>query len=256
MNNTFELNRFKKLIDKDFNNYFKTFGPTLAVLIAIQVAVWILSTVWGIPIDSSRRQHYMQILLAIAIIAAPEKAYAKANLKRYGNEFATLPASALEKFMSMFIYCTILTPILFLAGYIILDSLLTYLPFGSYEVSVLDNIKRGLYFNKLFEDETSTRAMAIIGSMAGFFAISALLLFGNMIFKKHKTVKMIGSILIGLFLISLIFIVIINMANNLNIDVNSKEQLILSLKQVTIFNIFLGCAMSYATFYKIKTQKY
>lgn len=94
--------------------------------------------------------------------------------------------------------------------------------------------------------------------------LSSIFMFGNMVFKKHKTSKMIGV----LILLSIIFmIVIINYAVNHemlfqqfiednNITEFIKRLITIIMNVVLYVEIIISAVLLWGVFHKIKTQRY
>ena len=101
----------------------------------------------------------------------------------------------------------------------------------------------------------------IILSALGTLTISSIFMFGNMIFKKHKTSKMIG-ILIVLFI--LFMIVLINYAVHTEVFTHNIEDKEGFIKHTIFFlmnamfyaEIIISALMLFGVYRKIKTQKH
>ena len=133
MNNTFAFNRFKNLLLNDGKMYVRNFGPTLIVFCCMTAILWIFSLLFGGTAQGGSRLAIIAASSAFAMMLAPSKVYGKANLSREGVGFAMLPTSSLEKFISMFIYCAIVTPVVVFFGGYLVDTLLSLFPFGGFE---------------------------------------------------------------------------------------------------------------------------
>ena len=112
----------------------------------------------------------------------------------------------------------------------------------------------------LYYKSLSPTFMLILSAL-GTLTISSIFMFGNMIFKKHKTGKMIG-ILILLFIIFMI--VLINYAVHTEVlthNIEDKEEFV---KHTILFimnamfyaQIIVSALMLFGVYRKIKTQKY
>ena len=219
-------------------------------------------------------------IATITMILAPARIYRDCNDPRKGIGFATMPASSLEKFISMFFYCIIVTPIIFWAGSIIIDTLLVLIPGKNpYEGFITQNIfyYRDLVeqmfsitevdsqYNPYFEDINSlfTQKSLIITRFLKLLSLSSVFMFGNMVFKKHKTTKTIGVMMI-VAIIALIVLIKITLRmkdffNGLDEDAiiqwmisaitNGYYIATISISVITI-GLFVG------TYYKIKKQRY
>ena len=95
MNNTFNFNRFNKVLAYDWKRFLRNFGITLLVWISIPVMFWVTSLVFDFEIESFVRIPIIFSLIAITVMSAPSRIYGKVNLPREGVDFAMLPASRL-----------------------------------------------------------------------------------------------------------------------------------------------------------------
>ena len=279
MNNTFNINRFGKILKHDGLNFIPNFILALAILWAIPVVIYLFTAL--MPTDETKdvfdafeRINVIGALQKIAIIIAPAMLYKTCNDSRKGIGYAMLPASTLEKFLSMVIYCVIVTPIIYIAGALAIDSILALFqgPYEGFAVAYyFDSFaKINAVFDKnnimmdeswiLYYKSLSPTFMLILSAL-GTLTISSIFMFGNMIFKKHKTGKMIG-ILILLFIIFMI--VLINYAVHTEVlthNIEDKEEFV---KHTILFimnamfyaQIIVSALMLFGVYRKIKTQKY
>ena len=226
MNNTLNINRFGKILKHDGLNFFPNLILTLAILWAIPVIVYLAVALMPTndtkdAVDAFSRVDLISTLANIAIIIAPARLYRYCNDSRKGIGYAMLPASTLEKFLSMLIYCVIVTPIIYLAGALAIDSILALIN-GPYE-----GFAAPIYFDKyaqidysienhdvagllddtwpIFVNSLSPTFLTIL-SILGTLMLSSVFMFGNMIFKKRKTGKMIGILILLLIIIMIIFV--------------------------------------------------
>lgn len=286
MNNTFNIQRFGKILKHDGLNFFPNFILSLAILWAIPVVIYLFTAL--MPTDGTKqiydamsRVNVIDALLKIAIIIAPAILYKTCNDSRKGIGYAMLPASTLEKFISMVIYCVIVTPIIYVAGSLAIDTILALFN-GPYK-----DFAASLYFDKFSQIEYSfeqhgtkvmlddalpliisnlSPAFMRVLSILGTLMLSSIFMFGNMIFKKRKTGKMIG-ILILLFIIFMI--IFINYVANNEAFANYFEQinednvsefiirLIRIMMNVAMYTeIVVSAVLLWGIYRKIKTQKY
>lgn len=191
MNNKFDCKRFGQVIARDWRLYLRRFGVTLAVWGSLPIVLWITSLVFDIDIHPETRAGFIATFIFATVMTVPAHMYGKANLSRDGVSFAMMPATHSEKFLSMVLYCSIVTPLLCGLGAWAVDSLLTLLPFGGFKEFVVPFKMEYLGYNLLF------------GAML-FFTESSVFMLGNMIFKKRKTGKTFAWILLILFVLTLI----------------------------------------------------
>lgn len=191
MKKSFDLKRFGQVLAKDGKGYFRNFGISLIVWSCIPVLFWIATLIFDINIDDETRATIIGCLVFSVLIFVPSKVYGKANLSRDGVGFAMLPATSLEKFLSMVLYCSVLTPLIVGLGSWAIDSLLYLLPFGGFE----------RFFVVLPKSHLGMQ-LVTIGSAILLF--SSIFMFGNMVFKKRKAGKTIAWGLLILFVITMV----------------------------------------------------
>ena len=278
MNNTFNFNRFKNLLLKDGKMYIRNYGTSLIVFCCLNAIFWIFNLLFGSSSVSGFRFGMLCTWTALAMMMVPEKVYGKANLSREGVTFAMLPASSLEKFVSMFIYCAIVTPVVVFFGGYLVDTLLSFFPFGGFEkpihlytinevVHMMDNsegvVQAGnmeLSFNDVFPI-----AAIRISLYVGIIQWAAIFMLGNMLFKKRKTGKTfacyLGISYVLSTLLGLSFITNGRLEQWLETleDYPEGEMIRLAHNGMiwgTIIGIITTGVLLYFTYRKIKTQKY
>lgn len=190
MNNTFDFKRFGQVLTKDWKDYFRNFGISLIVWSCIPVLFWVTTLIFDIKMDPDGRIPLIASLVYSVLIFVPTKVYGKANLPREGVSFASLPATNAEKFFSMLIYCSVVTPILVGLGSWAIDTLLALLPFGG--------------FNGLVALPKSELGMLLVTIACSVLLFSSIFVFGNMIFKKRKAGKTIAWTMLIVFVGTLI----------------------------------------------------
>lgn len=277
MNNTFNIKRFGKVLAKDASNYFPKFKWYYLILVLIPVIIW----VWRLlnfnmaSYTVEGRSITILILAVLASILIPARLYRNCNDPKKGMEYALMPASSLEKFISMIIFCIIITPVLYLLGAVIVDTILVLLPHSVYEGFIwshnvlsdndIMNLlnKNDITYNendliliKAFEEK-----MRLCGPGLNLFTLVtwiSIFMFGNMIFKKHKTTKTIGIIIIVFIIfISILIHYIINHEGMPFDNVTEVLQFLNNYMNIYIaISSILTVLMLGGTYFKIKTQKY
>lgn len=235
--NKFNFNRFIDILKKELSEYLRAYGISLIVWACIPVLLWITSLVFQNEIDPDTREAFIFSIMFFAMMNVPSKVYGNVNLQREGVAYSMLPATAGEKFFSMMIYCSIVTPVLTFAGCLLMDFLMFLMPFGGFNdfivLSTL-NFGNGLLFLILF-----------------MLIFSAVFMFGNMIFKKRKAGKTVAWIFLIVFamtiLIRLVFGIWLSIAEITFEKFPIAPYLILA---AIAFGFYFG------TYRKIKIQKY
>lgn len=285
MNNIFNINRFWNLLAFDGRKYIRNFGLTLAILCGIPLVGWLLTLIFGFTMPTLPRWITMYILVMLGIILVPAKAFGDINLSREGVRFAMLPVSNLEKYLSYALFC-LLTPVVIILGSWAIDSLLTLLPFGGFE----HYIKHFGMFSMMQDFLTEVGALndsgvvgdadvdiqAVFdkfgssyewGTIIGTIFSVGIFMFGNLLFKTHKTAKtlacMIGiSYIISLFMQSFFFAKGIypwldGDTMGISSDIDSITGFINgAMAYNIIINLILTIGLFIGIYYKLKTQKY
>ena len=279
MNNTFSFNRFKNLLLKDGKMYVRNFGTSLIVFCCLNAIFWIFNLVFGSSSESAFRFGMLCTWTGLAIMMVPSKVYGNANLSREGVGFAMLPASSLEKFVSMFLYCAIVTPVVVFFGGYLVDALLSLFPFGGFEepihlytinevVRMIDNSEGVVQSSNMELSFGDVFPVGVIRTSlyVGIIQWAAIFMLGNMVFKKHKAGKTFASYLGISYVLSTIFGLAFTSSNSRlkqwleNMDSVSEEEMIQIAHNGMICGMVVGIIITgvllFFTYHKIKTQKY
>lgn len=275
MNNTFNIKRFGKVLAKDASDYFPKFKWYYLILVLIPVIIWAwrLLNFNTVSYTVEGRSITIFMLTFLASILIPARLYRNCNDPKKGMEYALMPASSLEKFLSMIIFCIIVTPVLFLLGAVVVDTVLVLLPHSgykgfiwSYNVLLDNDIMTAMNDitnneNDLILFEALKEKMKLFGPVSSSLTLAtwtSVFMFGNMIFKKRKTTKTIGIIIV-VFII-LIFILAHYLINYEGEPFeNGTEVLQFFNNYINIYIVMsstLTVLMLGGTYFKIKTQKY
>lgn len=118
-NDIFNFRRFGKYFASDFRTCLANYGLSLItisilfqlVLYAVSVGMNILlDHQWDGP-DMGLRTFVCGIAMLCITVTMPVKCYGRLTEKQYGSFWLTLPASRLEKFISMILLTCIITPL-------------------------------------------------------------------------------------------------------------------------------------------------
>lgn len=285
MNNIFNINRFWNLLAFDGKKYIRSFGLTLAVLCGLNLVLWLLTLIFNFTMPTFPRWGLIYFAVFLGILMVPSKAFGDINLSREGVRFAMLPVSNLEKYLSYALFC-LLTPVVIILGSWAIDSLLTLLPFGGFE----HYIKHFGMFSMMQDFLTEVGALndsgvvgdadvdiqAVFdkfgssyewGTIIGTIFSVGIFMFGNLLFKTHKTAKtlacMIGiSYIITLIMQSFFFAKGIypwmdGDTMGISGDIDSITGFINGAMTFSnIINIILTIGLYIGIYYKLKTQKY
>ena len=258
--------------------FLRNFGTSIIVFSCMPVVFWIFNLLFHTTTLPVVRFSFICIMVAIAMMIVPSKVYGNANLSREGVGFAMLPASSLEKFLSMFIHCAILTPIIVFCWAHVVDLLLSLFPFGGFEERIhIYTIND--FVHMMDNSEGVVQAGGTELSVADVFPIgvvrtsiytsiiqwAAIFMLGNMLFKKHKA----GKTLVCYMGISYVFSTIFGLAFITSgrlqhwfetLKNYSEAEMIRVANNTAIWSMVIGIIilvlLLYFTYRKIKTQKY
>ena len=279
MNNTFSFNRFKNLLLKDGKMYVRNFGTSLIVWCSLNAIFWIFNLLFGSETMPPVRFGMLCTWTALAMLIVPSKVYGNANLSREGVGFAMMPASSLEKFASMFLYCAIVTPVIVFFGGYLVDTLLSLFPFGGFDKPIRLYTLNEIVSRMMTDNEGVVQMGELSISAASLFPIgvirtslymgiiqwAALFMLGNLLFKKHKAGKTFACYLGISYLFSMFFGLLVVSSDRIEQWLESLEDL--PAEEVVrlwhnatiwgmIISIVITAVLLYFTYRKIKTQKY
>lgn len=285
MNNAFNINRFGKVLAFDGRKYIRNFGLTLAILCGLNLVLWILTLIFDFTMPTMPRYMVIYLALFLAIILVPAKTFGDINLSREGVRFAMLPASNLEKYCSYVLFC-LLTPVIVVFGSWIVDALLTLLPFGGFDHYIRHFGFSGmmndffLEIGELTEVEMTGEGFDVFQNVMNVFGPAynysiiigsvfslGLFMFGNLLFKTHKTAKTL-AVMIGVsYVISLIMQVffvskgIYPWMSEASLGVSADAGDLIdfargAMSYSNILNTILTVGLYVGLFFKLKTQKY
>lgn len=280
MNNTFNIKRFGNVVRRDGMSYFQNFGWTLIVLWALPVILWFLTYISMETFDTgviSNRTTTISTLMWLSLMIVPSRLYKNYNDSRKGVVLAMTPASSLEKFLSMILYCVVITPIVYLIGALFIDTILALKPgTNPYEGFIISD-----FFSKNYEsyreilslgEEELNRSIYdymlsknhFVYKMLQILGFSSVFMFTNMLFIKRKLSKTIGIItLLGIIFSIFVVRYAINLEYNFDADWTDEEitnyvKGVVNYAYNFIFysSLISASAFLYLTYYKIKKQTY
>ena len=292
-NDNFNFRRFGKYFSTDIRTCWSNYGLSLLTIsilspvffyILITTFHLILNSSWDGP-DMGLRFFVFCIALACLVITMPVKCYGKITEKQYGTFWLTLPASRLEKFISMFLMTCIIFPIAGIATYLAVDALIctfdhtcgnNLIAGGMELIRNMGDIKE-LTMNLVDESVTIEDAaliQEIVSQMNSpllyideIFGITLPFLLGAIFFKNGKTVKTI----LVLFALSTVFSISItpimeNWATEVMTGLNDGTAVIRKLFDNglfrnlalidTISDTVLNLALMTGIWFRIKTLKH
>lgn len=218
MKEIFDFHRFGKYYCSDLKTTFCNTWITVLVTALAGVIAYIFCGVMHLIMTGSwasygivGRSITFVITSLILCISIPSKAYGHFTDKRSGSFFTLVPASSLEKFLSMVINTCIIAPIAFVAIAFAGDSLLCLVDTncGDSIISLVASGAEGI--NNILSDINSTAEYKIFGTgelvvsqLVSYLSFMLTFLLGALYFKNHKVGKTILAYIIVSMALSLI----------------------------------------------------
>lgn len=292
-NDIFNFRRFGKYFATDFRTCWANYGLSLLtisllsplVLYVIIVTInQIMHNTWDGP-DIGLRVFAFAVAMICMVVTMPVKCYGKITEKQYGSFWLTLPASRLEKFISMILMTCIIVPVSGALLYLGLDALICAFDHtcgqnlfaGGTELLLRMGEAKDVTLNLIDESitiEDATLAQEIVRQMNNpwmyideIFCFTLPFLLGAVFFKNGKTVKTF----IALFAISTVTGMIcspimtnwvMEMFNNLNEDPDAilqmfNNKLFKNLVLIdTVTDTVTNLALMAGIWFRIKTLKH
>ncbi len=292
-NDIFNFRRFGKYFTTDFRTCCANYGLsllTISMLVPIVLYVIIVTinqimhNTWDGP-DIGLRVFAFAVAMICMVVTMPVKCYGKITEKQYGSFWLTLPASRLEKFISMILMTCIIVPVSGALLYFGLDALICAFDHtcgqnlfaGGMELLQKMGEAKDVTLNLIDESitiEDATLAQELIRQMNNpwmyideIFCFTLPFLLGAVFFRNGKTVKTF----IALFAISTVTGMIcspimtnwvMEMFNNLNEDPDAilqmfNNKLFKNLVLIdTVTDTVTNLALMAGIWFRIKTLKH
>lgn len=276
MNNIFNIKRFEKVFGNDASDFFPKFGGFLIVLWAIPIIIWIftLLNIDDSPIKPTFRYSFILLLCSFSCLLVPARLYRHINDPKKGIEFAMTPASSFEKFLSMTLFCAVITPAIYFIGAYVIDVILSIIPNSPYNEYIWDRgfVSDQLYLSVAAKSIKFGFFLKLFNKLTGCLMTASIFMLGNAIFKKRKTSKTIG-ILVLLVFIATTIIITTAMSERFNefmlsiverLDDMPEEEMSLwyaskvrlLINYSLIFKLLVSAVFLFFTYRKVKTQRY
>ena len=269
MNKIFSLKRFGRYFTFDLKNAVNNFGLWLLIMCCLPVMLLIIKSLLSIVFGGgmalpSLKESMFLFALFFMMIASPVKLYGGLTEKKYGSSWLLIPASRVEKFISMLLICLIVVPVAYLIVYLGVDGILSLL-IKDYSPAIIgsDAMKTFMSFH-IPEDipfeMVGGSSLYFFGSMA---ATILVFLLGGLCFKKGK----VGKTILALFIIMMVvwiitFIIIVKFPEHFEslmerADVMDPERIASSISIWSwILNILFFGGLGTAIYFRLKTLKH
>lgn len=223
MNNNFNFGRFGKYFVYDLKRQWKNIGMLVLIFALSPVIFYMLYMFFAALFDGGLMKLFSgmsidvpsiwvrfgmaAVMITIFVMLFPSRAYGEITDKAKGSEWLMLPASRLEKYVSMMLVTLLVIPIMYIVVYLLSDGL----------VCLFDKSCGGTLMS--FRINDLLRTTDIIIPANGLWIIIAntvqnaiIFLLGGLIFKKWKVVgTLLANFAIGVFFSTLISMLFVNM---------------------------------------------
>ena len=210
MNEVFDIKRFGKLVQYEVVNYMPRFFKSLLIYASIIFAVWILSVTMDSDIWEDSRSVLVQFLFTLSVTLAPFIVYKDINDRKKGYMYAMIPASTLEKLLSMIVLCVVVVQLL---SYMVLQAtdILLWLfsqgGIGSFmQLDVYNPFADSLGTVTLKNGDVDEFSLPLLDCFLSTEVPIFYAMMFNVIFRKNKVLKTV------LFNIALAFVSVVLMA--------------------------------------------
>lgn len=223
MNNNFNFGRFGKYFAYDLKRQWKNIGMLVLTFALSPVIFYMLYMFFaalfdgglmklfsGMSIDGPSiwvRFGMAAVMITIFVMLFPSRAYGEITDKAKGSEWLMLPASRLEKYVSMMLVTLLVIPIMYIVVYLLSDGL----------VCLFDKSCGGALMSFRINDLLRTTDIIIPANglwiiIANTVQYAIIFLLGGLIFKKWKVVgTLLANFAIGMFFSTLISMLFANM---------------------------------------------
>lgn len=224
-NDIFNFRRFGKYFLTDIRGCWASYGLGIVTICILPLVIMyaltgagsmVFNLSWNGPALGARTMAALVSMISL-VLTMPAKCYGKITEKKYGSFWLTLPASRLEKFLSMFLIACVIVPLIGGAITLGIDALACSLD-HSCGTSLITGIKEAgisiIGLNKELEGlATDAESQAAVNELintiermekgltspwtiiTGFLSMTLPFLCGAVWFKSGKTVKTILAIM-------------------------------------------------------------
>lgn len=288
MNDIFNIRRFGKYFATDSRGCVANYGMTLLLISMMGLIIYVGTILMGLIFNGQWcgpglgfRVLTFSVCLIVLTLTMPVKCYGRITEKRFGTEWLMIPASSLEKSLSMILMTTIVMPLAVSIVFLGMDSLLCGLD-GTCGASIAGSIKAML--DQFLEFSLASQSdMAEYPNLAHFIKqvscpwlyvddiiqMFLITLVGAILFKKSKTSK---TILLYIAVVTVLGMAAVPITSAvfkefaaLNFTADTPEAMnrifgMSALKHValydTISDTLINLGLMTAVYFRIKTLKH
>lgn len=202
MSNTFNFGRFGKIVRRDAGMVWPRMGAVMLLAVVVPNVISLAADVLELSKDADTRFWLVFVATIATGALTPSLLFRESNFRDEGIGFAMMPASKLEKFLSMMLFSFIVCPAIVMLSNLIIDTILWAIPATKFEGSMFS----------LNPSERSVYPTYIIyyAYLCVFNLIVSLFLFMGTIFGKGKTIGSIATFIILFIVVEVDFFIRLN----------------------------------------------
>ena len=211
MNNVFDIKRFWKYLCWDVRNAYNNFGLSLLICALLPAIAFVLTFLGTLVFNPSRfavteitmligdSTKIVMIFTAILItgIVFPARQYGSLTDRKAGSTWLMLPASTLEKFLSILLVTCVVVPLCLAVMLYAFDAVMSLVPYYGQRAFplIIDTVRSAM--DNLQASDVSVDVNLPYIIYLGFCKFILVYTLGALFFRKHKIAKTI-LVLIGL----------------------------------------------------------
>lgn len=193
MNNIFDIKRFGNYFAYDLRRAGSNYGISLLVLGLMPVILFLFHMLGSMfnsgatsPVSDGAKFSVFCVVIFVTAVSAGVRIYGSITDKRAGSDFLLIPASTVEKWLSLALMVCIVVPAVLLALTLASDTLMSWLFPAAYgEGAIADFCGDALNFTGNDEIYINTPAILFLG----WCGCALTFTLGGLLFKKAKVAK-------------------------------------------------------------------
>ena len=260
-NNTFQVNRFWKLIVRNLKSLRKYWVQSLLIVAGFPLLFFMINlSPIGMEISLDSRTSFLFTMVTALVIISPFMLFFNYNHPKKGFTEVMLGASVLEKYLVMQLACLLFTPLVIVTVYGGMDSLLALL---------FPTLYKGHVIQQIWQHSVDLKQITTT------LLLQQAILFFNLLFVRRKVLKTVGVFILATIAMTTAVVVTISLweasgssaeFNNLHFDLNERalfaiyanDHPIVVILQVAriILQVILPLAFLTGSYFILKNKRY
>lgn len=268
-NNTFSINRFGAFFLYEIKKAWSSCGWSLLIICLLPLIAFLGFEVFASLtrlhwVDGNSAISYISLFAAIcvAVMIFPSKIYGEITDKKAGSNYLMIPASTLEKFLSMVLVTCLVLPAAFTVGFFTVEAFVSLIP-GYGQPIILSATKAMEEVSYFFTESVDLSINPYLSLYAEWCSTILCFTLGAIFFEKSKTAKTILAMMILGFVLSSVavsLLQVIDFTGDAFQDFCASfdiEKLHLYFNIVVIgFNLVGFAVLFTAIYYRLRTLKH